>query len=42
LLNWQSPEADAMQAQITDFRRAITRFPQIPALKHATGDLHRS
>jgi len=34
--NWQSPEADAMQTQITDFRRAITRFPQIPALKHTT------
>ena len=31
---WQSPEADAMQEAITEFRRAITRFPQIPALKH--------
>jgi len=34
--NWQSAEADAMQEEITDFRRAITRFPQIPALKHTT------
>jgi 4-hydroxy-tetrahydrodipicolinate synthase len=33
---WKTPEADALQAAITDFRRAITRFPQIPALKHTT------
>jgi 4-hydroxy-tetrahydrodipicolinate synthase len=34
--NWQAPNAEAMQAAITDFRRAITQFPQIPALKHTT------
>jgi 4-hydroxy-tetrahydrodipicolinate synthase len=34
--NWKSAEADAMQAEITDFRRAITKFPQIPALKYTT------
>jgi 4-hydroxy-tetrahydrodipicolinate synthase len=34
--NWQDPKADAMQEAITDFRRAITKFPQIPALKHTT------
>jgi 4-hydroxy-tetrahydrodipicolinate synthase len=34
--NWLSPEADAMQAAITDFRKAIVKFPQIPALKYTT------
>lgn len=34
--NWQSPEADAMQAEITDFRKTVTKFPQIPALKYTT------
>lgn len=34
--NWQSPEADALQAEVTSFRKAVTKFPQIPALKYAT------
>jgi 4-hydroxy-tetrahydrodipicolinate synthase len=34
--DWLSPEADAMQAAITDFRKAIVKFPQIPALKYTT------
>ena len=39
---WQSPEADAMQAEITAFREAVQAFPMIPALKqtvaHYGGD----
>ncbi len=39
---WQTPEAAALQASVTDFRQALRRFPLIPALKEIlarhTGD----
>jgi len=31
--NWQGPEADKLQADITALRKAIQAFPMIPALK---------
>ncbi len=30
---WQSPEAEAMQAEVNDLRKAVQQFPMIPALK---------
>lgn len=40
--NWQSPEADAMQAKLDDLRDAVMQYPMIPALKasvaHYSGD----
>jgi 4-hydroxy-tetrahydrodipicolinate synthase len=41
--NWQSPNADALQAEITALRKTVQSFPMIPALKaliaHYRGDL---
>jgi 4-hydroxy-tetrahydrodipicolinate synthase len=31
--NWRSPEADALQAEITALRKALQAYPMIPALK---------
>jgi len=31
--NWKGPDADKLQADITDLRKAIQAFPMIPALK---------
>ena len=31
--NWQGPEADRMQADITALRKAIQAYPMIPVLK---------
>lgn len=40
--NWQTGEAEAMQASVTDFRMAVQQFPMIPSLKytvaHFSGD----
>ncbi len=30
---WQSAEAEAMQAEVNDFRQAVQQYPMIPALK---------
>ena len=39
---WQSPEAERMQAEVNDLRKAVQEFPMIPALKaivaHFSGD----
>lgn len=39
---WRTPDADRLQAECTELRNAIARFPMIPALKetiaHYTGD----
>lgn len=35
--NWEAPDADARQEAITAFRRAIAKFPMIPALKAVIG-----
>ncbi len=34
--NWQTPEADALQARITEIRKTIQAHPMIPALKIMT------
>jgi 4-hydroxy-tetrahydrodipicolinate synthase len=31
--NWRSPEADALQAEITSLRKALQAYPMVPALK---------
>ena len=31
--NWQTPEADALQARITEIRKIIQSYPLVPALK---------
>ena len=31
--NWQTPEADALQARITEVRKVVQSYPMIPALK---------
>jgi 4-hydroxy-tetrahydrodipicolinate synthase len=40
--NWQSPDAEAMQAKLDDLRGAVMQYPMIPALKasvaHYSGD----
>ena len=40
--NWQKPEADALQAEITTLRKAMQAYPMVPALKrvvaHFRGD----
>lgn len=38
--NWQSDDADAMQARITTVRMAIQAFPLIPALKAMMARIH--
>jgi 4-hydroxy-tetrahydrodipicolinate synthase len=39
---WQSPEAERMQEEVNDLRKAVQQFPMIPALKqivaHFSGD----
>lgn len=40
--NWQGPQADALQAEITTLRKAMQAYPMVPALKrvvaHFQGD----
>ncbi|HZU90332.1 MAG TPA: dihydrodipicolinate synthase family protein [Stellaceae bacterium] len=40
--NWQGPQADALQAEITTLRKAVQAYPMVPALKrvvaHFLGD----
>ncbi|MBF0278076.1 MAG: dihydrodipicolinate synthase family protein [SAR324 cluster bacterium] len=36
--NWQSDEADALQARISEIRSVLQAYPMIPALKVVTGD----
>ena len=38
--SWQSDGADALQAEITDVRKAIQAFPAIPALKAILASYH--
>ncbi len=39
-LNWQGPDADALQAEITAVRKAIQAYPLIPALKRIVAHYH--
>ncbi len=38
---WQTPEADALQAQITLIRKTIQAYPMVPALKRIVAHFHR-
>jgi 4-hydroxy-tetrahydrodipicolinate synthase len=38
--NWQTPEADALQARITEVRKTIQAYPMIPALKRMVAHFH--
>ncbi|MBL6929431.1 MAG: dihydrodipicolinate synthase family protein [Rhodospirillales bacterium] len=38
--NWQTDEADALQARITEVRMAIQAYPLIPALKQMVANFH--
>lgn len=38
--NWQGPQADALQAEITTLRKAIQAYPMVPALKRIVAHFH--
>jgi 4-hydroxy-tetrahydrodipicolinate synthase len=38
--NWQTPEADRLQAEITTVRKAIQAYPVVPALKRIVAHFH--
>jgi len=38
--NWRSPEADALQAEITLVRKTIQAYPMVPALKRIVAHFH--
>jgi 4-hydroxy-tetrahydrodipicolinate synthase len=38
--NWQTPEADALQARITLVRKTIQAYPMVPALKRIIAHFH--
>jgi len=38
--NWQSPQADALQAEITTLRKALQAYPMVPALKRIVAHFH--
>src|SRR6267378_3772725 len=38
--NWRTPQADALQAEITNLRRTIQAYPMIPALKRIVPHFH--
>jgi 4-hydroxy-tetrahydrodipicolinate synthase len=40
--NWQSDDADALQARITAVRMAIQAFPLVPALKALMARFHET
>src|SRR5271155_1068968 len=38
--NWQGPQADALQAEITTVRKAMQASPRVPALKQVVAPFH--
>jgi 4-hydroxy-tetrahydrodipicolinate synthase len=38
--NWRSPQADALQAEITTLRNALQAYPMVPALKRIVAHYH--
>ena len=38
--NWQTPQADALQAEITLARKTIQAYPMVPALKRIVAHFH--
>lgn len=39
--NWRTPDADALQAEITLARKTIQAYPMVPALKRIVAHFHR-
>jgi 4-hydroxy-tetrahydrodipicolinate synthase len=38
--NWRTPQADALQAEITHLRKTIQAYPMVPALKRIVAHFH--
>jgi 4-hydroxy-tetrahydrodipicolinate synthase len=38
--NWQGPQADTLQAEITTLRKALQAYPMVPALKRIVAHFH--
>jgi 4-hydroxy-tetrahydrodipicolinate synthase len=38
--NWQGPQADALQAEITTVRKTMQAYPMVPALKQVVAHFH--
>ena len=38
--NWQGPQADALQADVTTVRTTLQRYPMVPALKRVVAHFH--
>ena len=38
--NWQGPQADALQAEVTTVRKTLQRYPMVPALKRVVAHFH--
>jgi 4-hydroxy-tetrahydrodipicolinate synthase len=38
--NWQGPQADALQAEITTVRKTMQAYPMVPALKRVVAHFH--
>src|SRR5438105_6099451 len=38
--NWQTPQADALQAELTTVRKTIQAYPMVPALKRIVAHFH--
>jgi 4-hydroxy-tetrahydrodipicolinate synthase len=38
--SWRTPQADALQAEITNLRKTIQAYPMVPALKRIVAHFH--
>jgi 4-hydroxy-tetrahydrodipicolinate synthase len=38
--NWQGPQADALQSEVTTVRATLQRYPMVPALKRIVAHFH--
>jgi 4-hydroxy-tetrahydrodipicolinate synthase len=38
--NWQGPQADALQSEVTTIRNTLQRYPMVPALKRVVAHFH--
>jgi 4-hydroxy-tetrahydrodipicolinate synthase len=38
--NWQAPQADALQAEVTTVRNTLQRYPMVPAMKRVVAHFH--
>ncbi|HEY2538101.1 MAG TPA: dihydrodipicolinate synthase family protein [Stellaceae bacterium] len=38
--NWQEPQADALQAEVTTLRKTMQAYPMVPALKRVVAHFH--